>query len=248
MLGLNRKYLFNVKGMMMSLIPRISPKALLPDALAIYKRGIPYPYSVEIVTEEDRLAAEDVVAAGLGRLSSYSDGTVHLTVVRTAGNLVIADDEAPVTDDSQSRLVAVVRATINDESVVMAVLKGAQVTFTSQNGMPVAAVSVLHSSGTDVEHDASYIAKLTVLSPVMQFIRDCGTSFVGFLTESRLYPAGVDPKTVGNANIDPSEVCEEKDCSNGINHPIIPPLGAIKNIPVEITIYNENELTKSEVN
>lgn len=230
----------------MAIIPTMAPNKLSDNAYALYKRGLGYPYQVRVKTEEEATSAAEIVEAGLGRLSEY-DGKTSLSIASTANSLVIVDDESI---DVDSRLTAVVKIRSNGDSPILAVLKGARVQFSFENEMPTACVTVTHATGTDAEHDRAYVAQLVILSPIMNSITGHSTSFRGFLTEARLYPAGMDPKMAGDERdgIEPSEVCEDEACDRHVGHPImpfIPPLSQVKNVPVGITIYSENTL-KSE--
>lgn len=251
MITLNNRYQLikqKADGTMVT-IPTRAPKTLPPDALALYQRGLEHPYQVDLNDDEiERAAAEDIVKAGLGSVyeSTYHNKTT-LSIKRVANMFTIVDNEETDTDTSP-RMVAVVSAGTRTERTVFAVLKGADVRFGTENDMPVAQIDVRHATGTDFEHDSAYVARLTILSPVMNTINGNYTSFNGFLTKALLYPPDVDPKDAcDDGYVEPGEVCEREDCHRGVGHPLMaftPPVSKIKNIPVEIELLHESTLNR----
>jgi hypothetical protein len=107
-----------------------------------------------------------------------------------------------------------------DEALLLAVLIGGDLESRNANSdFSEISIRARHENATDSEHDASSTASLIVRNVSQPRFSGYGSvKFTGVLTETRMYPIGVDPLSAEDDDIQPGEICTSCDKP----HPFIP--------------------------
>jgi hypothetical protein len=161
--------------------------------------------------DERTLAAiAELEAVGL---ASYMPEYKALSIQRVAKQYTVAEGRG-------SQLIRVFLEE-GFNRVLLAVLVGGDIESRSASGDGLSRLTVRsrHAIATDVEHDASSTAQLTVAAPSYPAFGGYGEmTFTGFLTEAHLYALGEDPLT--QKGFDPAELCDR--CEGEDEHPYAP--------------------------
>lgn len=125
-----------------------------------------------------------------------------------------------------------------DEKQLLAVLVGGDVEGrdSQRSGITEVSVRARHEDATDVEHDASSTAVLTVRMPTPAVFSGYGrVEFQGVLSEARLYGAGVDPLTQNDEDTISGEMCTECETPHPYA-PYQPPVAAWLDQPTLVSV------------